>query len=190
LPSHVESTSKQSATHLKRSDGLSLQKLVDLLERQREPAALEQLFAWLGSARFTPAELQPFIGFKDGNYTRHRVYRNDAIEMLVLCWRPGHRTPIHDHNGSQGAVLVQQGVLWETTFEFDDERGLSYKTTYELGPAEVTGAALPDIHQLANPDVSGQNLITVHLYSPPLGVLKTYKLGSQQVDLFTPDDTP
>ena len=40
------------------------------------------------------------------------------------------------------------------------------------------------------PKISGQDLITVHVYAPPLGVLKTYKVGSSQVDLYTPNDFP
>jgi hypothetical protein len=49
---------------------------------------------------------------------------------------------------------------------------------------------VPDIHQLGNPEVSGRDLVTVHVYAPPLGVLKTYKVGSAQVDLYTPNDFP
>ena len=54
---------------------------------------------------------------------------------------------------------------------------------------EVTGSDVPDIHQLGNPEVSGQNLITIHIYAPPLGVLKTYKVGSPVIDLYTPDES-
>jgi hypothetical protein len=48
---------------------------------------------------------------------------------------------------------------------------------------------VPDIHQLGNPEVSGQDLITIHIYAPPLGVLNTYKVGSPVIDLYTPDDS-
>jgi len=49
---------------------------------------------------------------------------------------------------------------------------------------------VPDIHQLGNPEVSGQDLITIHIYAPPLGVLHTYKVGSPKIDLYTPNDFP
>src|SRR5438309_475266 len=77
---------------------------------------LEQLEAWLGGAEVTGEELRPYRTFKPGTYARHRVFRNDFAELLVLCWRPGQRTPIHDHNGSHGVVRVCEGVLWETMF--------------------------------------------------------------------------
>ncbi len=167
----------------------SLNALVGILQAQRTPPSLDQLYNWLENARIADDELKPYLGFKDRTYWRHLVCRNEAVEMLVLCWKPGQRTVIHDHNGSQGAVLVQQGVVWETTFTFDEENGLAYKSSREYGIGQVTGAAVPDIHQLGNPDVSEQNLVTIHIYSPPLGVLHTYKPGSAKIDLYTPDDS-
>jgi len=167
----------------------SLDALVEILQAQRTPPTLEQLYDWLENARVSDNELQPYLGFKDRTYWRHLVCRNESVEMLVLCWKPGQRTVIHDHNGSQGAVLVQKGVVWETTFRFDEQNGLAYKSGREYGEGAVTGADVPDIHQLGNPDVSEQNLVTIHIYSPPLGVLHTYKPGSAQIDLYTPDDS-
>lgn len=167
----------------------SLAALVKALESQTNVPSLEQIYNWLESANISTEDLQPYIGFKDGNYWRHRVCRNEFVEMLVLCWRPGHRTPIHDHNGSHGGVKVHEGPLWETIFTYDEEKGLKYKSAREYAPGAVTGSDIPDIHQLGNPDVSDRNLITIHVYAPPLGVLHTYKPGSTKIDLYVPDDT-
>jgi cysteine dioxygenase len=173
-------------------DGSSItfSELIERLNSQTSPPSLEQINSWLSNVEIFDHDLEPYIGFKEGNYWRHRVCRNEAVEMLVICWRPGQKTPIHDHNGSHGVVRVQQGLMWETIFAFDGERGLCYDTGRECPAGTVTGAGVPDIHQLGNPDVSGQDLITVHVYAPPLGVLKTYKVGSSQVDLYTPNDFP
>ena len=167
----------------------SLAELVAALEAQTTHPSLEHLYNLLERASITEEELHPYISFKAGNYARHRVFRNAWVEMLVLCWQPGHRTPIHDHNGSHGAVLVQQGVVWETIFTFDEVKGLAYKSSCEYGTGLITGAEVPDIHQLGNPDVSEQNLITIHIYAPPLGVLHTYKPGSAKIDQYTPDES-
>ena len=167
----------------------SFKNLAEALGLRHSVPSLPDLYNLLEHTKISPDELQPYLGFKAGNYSRHRVMRNEFVEMLVLCWRPGHRTPIHDHNGSHGAVLVQEGVLWETTFSFDETTGLAYKAAREYGAGQVTGADVPDIHQLGNPDVSEQNLVTIHVYAPPLGVLHTYKPGSVKIDLYTPDDS-
>ena len=188
MSTHLEAKENISATP-SGSSTLSFRGLVECLESQSTPPTLEQLNIWLANARISPEDLRAYTGFKEGNYWRHRVFRNDSVEMLVLCWRPGHKTPIHDHNGSHGAVKVHEGVLWETTFAYDKDQGLCYRTMRECQAGEITGAGVPDIHQLGNPEVSGQDLITIHIYAPPLGVLNTYKVGSPVIDLYTPDDS-
>jgi cysteine dioxygenase len=158
----------------KEGDDSSLAALVKTLESQTSVPGLKQIYHWLESVNISSEELQPYIGFKDGNYWRHRVCRTEFVEMLVLCWRPGHRTPIHDHNGSHGGVKVHEGPLWETIFTYDEQKGLGYESAREHAPGAITGSDIPDIHQLGNPDVSERDLITIHVYAPPLGVLHTY----------------
>jgi len=169
---------------------LTFSELIETLNQQTTPPSLADISSWLSTVEISQLELEPYLGFKEGNYWRHRVCRNDAVEMLVICWRPGQKTPIHDHNGSHGVVRVHQGLMQETIFSFDEEQGLCHDSGRECPESTITGAGVPDIHQLGNPDVSGRDLITVHVYAPPLGVLKTYKLGSSQIDLYTPNDFP
>jgi cysteine dioxygenase len=157
------------------------------LEALREVPSLDEINSWLREVFVKTEDLRPYMGFKAGTYARHRVFRNDYAELLVLCWRPGQRTPIHDHNGSHGAVRVCEGVMWETMFALNEAKELYYQTAREWSDGGVTGAAVPDIHQLGNPEVSGRNLVTLHLYAPPLGVLNTYKVGSSEVGQYTPD---
>lgn len=187
MSTHLDTTNSLATDE--KDDRLSLQALVSALESVDSNPTLPQIYEWLETSEISREELQPYIGFKEGNYWRHRVCRNKFVEMLVLCWRPGQRTPIHDHNGSHGGVKIWQGVLWETVFKYDQLNGLKYKTARELGAGTVTGSDIPDIHQLGNPDVSEQDLITLHIYAPPLGVLHTYKPGSAKIDLYVPDES-
>jgi cysteine dioxygenase len=188
LSTDLETTA--SLTTKPSNDGLfSLPALVAALESVNSTPGLAQIYEWLEKTEVSTEDLQPYSGFKEGNYWRHRVCRNEFVEMLVLCWRPGQRTPIHDHNGSHGGVKVCRGMLWETTFTYDALSGLQYKSAREHRPRSVTGSDVPDIHQLGNPDVSGQDLVTLHVYAPPLGVLHTYKPGSAKIDLYVPDES-
>lgn len=190
MSTQINAETPQTTTRPLDGSSFTFSELIEKLNNQTTPPALAEINSWLDTVEISQLDLQPYIGFKEGNYWRHRVCRNDAVEMLIICWRPGQKTPIHDHNGSHGAVLVQQGLMSETVFTYDEEQGLTYDTARECPEGTITGADVPDIHQLGNPDVSGRDLITVHVYAPPLGVLKTYKLGSSQVDLYTPNDFP
>jgi len=161
---------------------------IEKLSALNRAPTFEEINEWMREVEMSAAEVQPHRGFKSATYARHRVFRNDYAEVLLLCWRPGQRTPIHDHNGSFGAVRVCEGVMWETIFSLDDEGRLRYETVREWHPADVTGADVPDIHQIGNPDVSGLDLVTLHLYAPPLGVLNTYRVGSAEIGHYTVDE--
>jgi cysteine dioxygenase len=158
----------------------SLKALAGELAALRQRPTLAQLDTWMREVQLERAELRPYVGFKEATYARHRVFINEFAELLVLCWRPGQRTPIHDHNGSYGSVRVLEGVMWETVFTLEETRGLVYERAREWSPGFVTGADVPDIHQLGNPDVSGQDLITLHLYAPPLASLNIYRVGQRE----------
>jgi len=168
------------------SGSFSFSELSSALQELKSVPSLVEINQLIARTTFDASEVGAYLGFKTGNYSRHRVMKTEFVEMLVLCWKPGQRTPIHDHNGSHGAVFVQRGILWETIFDYDAETGLGYKSHRELRTGGLTGSEIPDIHQLGNPDVSGCDLVTIHIYAPPLGVLKTYKLGSATIDLYTP----
>jgi cysteine dioxygenase len=171
-----------------RAARFTLRALTEKLCAIEKPPVLRTVNRWLQEVEIDAEELRPFRSFKVGTYARHRVFRNQFAELLVLCWRPGQRTPIHDHNGSYGAVRVIEGVMWETMFALNEARELYYRSAREWNQRGVTGADVPDIHQLGNPEVSGQDLVTLHLYAPPLGVLNTYKIGSSEIGHYTPDE--
>lgn len=170
------------------SHAVSFQRLKETLYALRAAPALADIDSWLSTVEVTAEDVRPYLFFKPGTYTRHRVLRNEFAELLVLCWLPGQRTPIHDHNGSYGVVRVCEGVLWETTFALDEKDKLYYRAAREWAAGEATSANVPDIHQLGNPECSGQNLVTLHLYAPPLGVLNTYKVGSSEVGHYSPNE--
>lgn len=166
----------------------SFRSLAERLAALTVAPAFAELSDWLSRVTVTPDDLRPYRSFKPGTYSRHRVVRSPFAELLVLCWKPGQRTPIHDHNGSYGAVRVCEGVMWETSFLLDDDRRLYYHSAREWAPGEATAADVPDIHQIGNPDISGRDLVTLHLYAPPLGVLNTYKVGSREVGHYSPNE--
>jgi cysteine dioxygenase len=176
----------EMATHMRvpaegqRAEGFKLASLVEALAGLERRPELSEVDTWMRAVEVGREELRPYVGFKEGSYARHRVFLCEHAELLVLCWRPGQRTPIHDHAGSFGAVRVLQGVMWETLFEMDEANGLAYKSAREWTPGHVTGADVPDIHQLGNSDVSGQDLVTLHLYAPPLTSLNVYKVGRKE----------
>src|SRR6266581_1468433 len=57
------------------------------------------------------SEVNPYIQFTENRYARNLVYKDPHFEVLVLCWRAGQRSPIHDHGSSICTVFTLDGVM-------------------------------------------------------------------------------
>ena len=121
--------------------------------------------------------IREHIHFNDREYTRNLVCRTPRFDMLVLCWRSGHVTTIHDHAGSLNVTRVVQGTLTSRLFVPGErpkpDRCLVRLATEEhLGPGDVSLVDRAEIHQLAN--TSSGDLVTLHIYARPLRDIVVY----------------
>ena len=66
---------------------------------------------FLTVTRIEPASLDGFVHFASGRYTRHLVYKDHDVELLVLCWARGAVAPIHGHEGEYCWARVERGQL-------------------------------------------------------------------------------
>ena len=82
---------------------------------------------------------------------------------------------------------VGRGVAIETAFS-QGPNGMIYATgSRTLGEGEMYTSQDSDIHQISNLQADGADLITLHLYSPPLLSMNVYSLVDQGVtQLFDP----
>ena len=98
------------------------------VDRGRRPSGreglVELLSAWErsgralteGAIRRAPGlrldrdSLAECVNFHERSYQRNRIYRTPGYELLVLCWRSGQRSPIHDHGRSSCGVLILEAI--------------------------------------------------------------------------------
>ena len=117
------------------------------------------------------------VHFCNESYARNLVCRTPRFDMLVLCWKPGHATTIHDHAGSLNVTRVYSGRLTSRAFESYDRPApgqiLVRKTEEEhLVRGDFSCVDYSEIHQLAN--TSDAELVTVHVYARPLKDITVY----------------
>ncbi|MEO9386856.1 cysteine dioxygenase [Chromobacterium phragmitis] len=142
--------------------------------------SLEQIRQFHRSLRLSAQDLAPFRHFDDERYRRNRIYRDERCELLLLCWRNGQRSQIHNHKGSLCGVRVIEGVATETVFETTLAGQLAARETRELAAGSLVINGHLDIHQVANLQDGGEDLVTLHLYSPPLSRMELFGMEPRQ----------
>jgi cysteine dioxygenase len=146
------------------------------LDQYREAIPLKVLTEGLTRLPADWQELQSFAQFSPERYRRNLVHAGPAYHALLLCWRSGQRSPIHDHRGSACAVRVLRGEATETVFEMTEEGNVFPTRTRTLQEGFLCATQDLDIHQVSNLQPTNADLITLHVYSPPLLVMGQYSL--------------
>jgi cysteine dioxygenase len=158
-----------------------LAELADLIRILTRTPSLSEVTDWFSHLTLRRRDYEQYRVFTGRKYARNLIARGEFAELLMLCWHPGQRTPIHDHGGSIGVVMVCEGLLTETMYERCDSGRVRPYNTHKWSPGGITGADVPDIHQLLNHQRDGRELVTLHCYSPPLSVLNTFSPRTSSV---------
>jgi cysteine dioxygenase len=154
----------------------TLQALFQYLDNLSGPAPLPGLTRELTDLDISCEDVAKFIRFSERSYTRNLVRAGPWYYALVLCWCNGQRSPIHDHRGSNCGVRVLRGTLTETIFEFAANGLVKAVLSRDVLPGSVVGSADTDLHQVSNLQAGDADLVTLHIYSPPLVNMGTYSL--------------
>jgi cysteine dioxygenase len=155
--------------------------LFERLDHYHDRIPLDVLARELSLLKLSLDEIRPYARFGVDRYQRNLLHAGPAYQALVICWRPGQRSPIHDHKGSSCAVRILEGVATETVFERTLD-GLIYATSsHDLRAGDSCATQDADIHQMSNLQGKGRDLITLHIYSPPLLRMGTYSLTDAEI---------
>lgn len=136
-------------------------------DHREEPIPSAELIADVEGLRIGTGDLADIIGFDDAGYRRTIIHSRPHYQVLVLCWRSGQRSPIHNHRGSSCVVRVIQGRAIETRFEPTPGGRLAPTAFHEHLQGATTACCGEEIHQMGNFEVSGRDLVTLHIYSAP-----------------------
>jgi len=146
---------------------------LEQLDRLMDLGAVHRV---LEELEVTRDDLGPYVIFAPGAYQLNRISASDWYELACLCWLSGQRTPIHDHAGSSSAFRVIAGAATETRFERTASGLVCPLWTRQHQPGYVCASEEADIHQVANTQPGGEELITLHIYSPQSQGFNVYSL--------------
>ncbi|RKY22546.1 MAG: hypothetical protein DRQ55_00480 [Planctomycetota bacterium] len=162
-----------------------------------EQVRIETVAELLSQTPLDESSLEPFVHWREDTYARNLIHRCELFDVLILCWRPGQATPVHNHNGQLGWVRLLRGALEETAWAHVgggrvpeltnleiDEDGVGYGVRLERSghavvsePGQVVWVDQQrGIHALRNPEPAGrgESTVTLHVYSRPHDGCLTY----------------
>lgn len=142
----------------------------ELPSRDLDQGELRELAASIATR---PELWHDHVAFADDHRHYASLYRDQHVDVWVLCWTPSNDTGWHDHDISAGAVAVVQGELTEHNLAVGAE---SVATGITAG--HVFGFGPDHIHRLTGKDAGS---VSIHAYSPPLWRMGQYSVSATGV---------
>jgi cysteine dioxygenase len=159
----------------------AIDSIFDSLDQAAEKLSLPAILEWIRDSDLSIDDVSEYLVFRPERYVRNLLHAGPAYQALVLCWRNGQRSPIHNHRGSNCGVKVLHGVATETTFA-KAPNGMVYAVrSRDLRVGHVCASADEDVHQVSNLQADGADLVTLHVYSPPLLRMEMFSLDTPAV---------
>lgn len=170
-----------------------------LVSFEDQPVTRDRVLHYFQETAVEPASLAPFVHFRDEAYTRNLVFRDQLFEVMLICWQPGQRTPVHTHNGQLGWMSVERGALavvdykWQGCNASENQnvvgldclagatelelQRLQVQECYPGGPVNTVDKRRT-IHQVV---VSGREpAVSIHVYSRPIDSCVAFDLEGRR----------
>lgn len=138
--------------------------------RNLDPVELEQLVNRLAGQ---PERWREHVSFADGARHFASLYRDDYLDLWLICWTPEGDTGWHDHDLSSGAVRVIEGGLVEANPRIGGAaavRPIRAGQSFAFGPEHI--------HRLSGEQPRS---VSLHAYSPPLWRMGQYSIDDEGV---------
>ena len=154
-----------------------LVRLIRYMDGRTGPGDLKVVEKLLREADVEKDDMMQACKFSDVDYARNTLAKSPWYELLVICWRSVQRSRIHNHGHSACGVRVVDGVATETVYREMSPGYVTPVATRNYSKGDVCVTSDNAIHLITNerPD---EDLITLHLYTPPLK-MRTYQLNAE-----------
>ncbi len=119
---------------------------------------LKDHFDWFSHIEIL--DIESHFGFEEDSYCRILLIAEKEYDLLLCCWKPGQKSPLHGHPDQGCLVKILTGTLNEEV-HFTDGRQVVRKN------AESEVAYINDsigLHSVWND--STENAVSLHLYAP------------------------
>jgi cysteine dioxygenase len=177
------------------------ERFIDGVRRLSEGLITKQkIYDYLVAYEIRPEDLERYKNWLPDRHTRNKIFRNELIEVMLICWPAGSVTPLHTHNGQLGWMTMIEGKLLVDNFrKVDCNRPenqqvvgidcLAGATRIEMehlgkelaipgGPLNTVDKT-QTIHQISNLAEWNQPAVSMHVYSLPIDSCVVFDMEAQ-----------
>jgi cysteine dioxygenase len=181
---------------------IPVEQFVEGIERLSQGVITKQgIYDYLITYEIRRDDVERHKHWLEDRHTRNKIFRNDMIEVMIICWPIGAITPLHTHNGQLGWMTMLEGKLLVDNYRKvrcnkpENEQVVGFDCLAGATELEMellnTELALPSgplntvdktqtIHRIKNPAEWNERAVSMHVYSRPIDSCVVFDVENQR----------
>ncbi|WP_055107120.1 cysteine dioxygenase [Paenibacillus ihumii] len=157
-------------TNVKPAVTSNIQKLIHLLLNS---PSFEDSCEMIRTAEISERDVEPYRHFHASSYGRNLVFTCEKFEIILMCWREGQESAIHDHSQSDCILRCISGRFEELVYTLEPSNKLRHVQSriIEAGDISYINNDL-GLHKIRN-SVHGVSL-ALHFYFPGISQFQVF----------------
>jgi len=152
---------------------MNLQDIIIELKKYNDFNNLDELYNLFNN--YNSFDYKHLINFSSINYNKNYLYSCESFDLVLICWKKGQYTQIHDHPNFCCLVKVLEGELLEEEY-LNLDCGLQLNELKILTNRMITNKKQKEIlHKI----MANEDTISLHLYVPGNYKPNYYFLGNK-----------
>jgi cysteine dioxygenase len=157
--------------------------------------AIQTLLSQYSTSR--PTDWRKYEMFSDLHYTRNLVHANEHYELMVICWKSGQGSRIHNHAQSHCWMTILHGHMIEEVFKLIGCEQPAYtlsqgecpkveKVTcrkHKIGDVGYINDSM-GLHVMRTCEITDG--VSLHLYAPPIRSVRIFEPARDRLTTRTP----
>lgn len=161
----------------------------------------QKIYDFLVTYEIRAEDLEQYKLWVPDRHTRNKIFRNDMMEVMLICWPVASVTPLHTHNGQLGWMTMIEGKLKVENYRKMDCNlpenqqvvgmdCLAGATRIEMkhlhdelavpgGPLNTVDKT-QTIHRILNLAEWNQPAVSMHVYSRPIDSCVVFDMENQR----------
>jgi cysteine dioxygenase len=183
-------------------EAVPVQQFVDGIRALSEGVITKKkIYDYLINYEIRSEDLKKYEQWLTDRHTRNKIFRNEMIEVMLICWPIGAITPLHTHNGQLGWMTMIEGRLVVENYHKvscnKPENEMVVGMDCIAGATQIemqkqqTELAVPGgplntvdkkqtIHRIINPGEWNERAMSVHVYSKPIDSCVVFDVENQR----------
>ena len=144
------------------NNNITIDKIIELLSNPDPDKELDLEDIKQILFKYTKLDYKKYISYNNQTYKKNIIFSNDKFDLILICWKNGQETKIHDHPQKCCFFKILEGCLIEENYLIKNNIPILFGKSQLISPSIGFKKSNTVLHKI----IPIIDTISLHIYMP------------------------